>query len=258
MAALGGSAEHLWMGERSSTGVCEAVFPGLLRRQAAAVRQLWVAGADLVLGADCPGCGRPALRWCRDCAGQMRPEPRVVDTSTGVPVAAGNLNVDVVRAMIVAWKEHGRSALAGALAPLLAAAVCLVEPAASIDLVPVPGSAANRRRRGADVLVELAQGAAGILRDTGQDACVRRHLHATRPMRDQARLGAAQRRENVAGAFAAGLPGARPVVVVDDIFTSGATAIEAVRALREAGHRLLGVGVVAWTPPPPAPARWTC
>lgn len=218
---------------------------------------MWVAGADLVLGADCPGCGCPALLWCRDCARQLRPEPRVVDTSLGVPVVAAGLNVDVLRALIVAWKERGRSALTHPLATLLASAVCLVEPAASIDIVPIPGSAANRRRRGADVLLELAQRAAGILRDTGQDARVVRHLRATRPTRDQAGLGAAQRRRNLSGAFSAGVPGARPVVVVDDIFTSGATAIEAARALRDAGHRVRGMGVVAWTPPPATPGPWT-
>jgi predicted amidophosphoribosyltransferase len=211
---------------------------------------LWTAGADLFLGADCPGCGHPALHWCRQCALQLRPAPWLVETSLRLPVAAAGRNAGALRAMILAWKEGGRSRLTEPLAVLLASAICLVEPASPIDLVPVPGSAANRRRRGADVLVELADCAASILRETGQDARVSRRLGRARQTRDQAGLGAAARRANLAGALAARSSAERPAVVVDDILTSAATASEAVRALIVARQRVLGVAVAAWTPPP--------
>jgi predicted amidophosphoribosyltransferase len=53
---------------------------------------------------------------------------------------------------------------------------------------------------------------------------------------------------NLCGAMSATRRGGRGVdVVIDDIVTTGATAVEAGRALRVAGHLVLGVAVVAAT-----------
>lgn len=216
------------------------------------MRELWAAGADLFLGADCPGCCRPALRWCRECARRVRPAPWFVETDLGVPVVAAGRNDDVLRSVIIAWKEQGRSSLLDPLATLLASAICLLEPSLPVDLVPIPGTAVNRRRRGGDILSELAHRAAARLRATGHDARVSSRLGRVRLTRDQAGLAAVDRRANLAGAFVARRSGARPAIVVDDILTSGATASEAVRALQAAHQPVLGVALVAWTAPPSA------
>jgi predicted amidophosphoribosyltransferase len=68
-------------------------------------------------------------------------------------------------------------------------------------------------------------------------------LRATAPQTD---LAAAERRANVAGAFAAApVVAGRHVVVVDDVITTGATVGECARALRAAGARRVGVLAVA-------------
>jgi predicted amidophosphoribosyltransferase len=64
----------------------------------------------------------------------------------------------------------------------------------------------------------------------------------------QTTLSPTARRENVRGAFrtatTAGLRG-RAVLLVDDVMTTGSTAHEAARALRDAGARAVAVAVLA-------------
>lgn len=73
-----------------------------------------------------------------------------------------------------------------------------------------------------------------------------------RAVTDQAALGARARADNLASAFEAArvavadVPG-QVYVVVDDIITTGATAAEVVRALREARKPVVGIAVVAAT-----------
>jgi predicted amidophosphoribosyltransferase len=66
-------------------------------------------------------------------------------------------------------------------------------------------------------------------------------------MVDQVGLSPGDRFVNAGGAFVArrGLDGAPEVIVVDDVTTSGATLVEADRALRVAGWRVRGCAVVA-------------
>jgi competence protein ComFC len=48
-------------------------------------------------------------------------------------------------------------------------------------------------------------------------------LEVVRSTRDQVELSAAQRRANVAGAYAATVPLRGTILLVDDVFTTGAT-----------------------------------
>jgi len=76
-------------------------------------------------------------------------------------------------------------------------------------------------------------------------------LRVRRRVADQSGLGATERRANVAGAL--GLrPGAAarlggPVILVDDIVTTGSTLAEAARALRASRARVVGAAVICAT-----------
>jgi predicted amidophosphoribosyltransferase len=165
---------------------------------------------------------------------------------------AGGANSGVLRAALIAWKEQGRFGLTVPLAHLLAAATGqLLEPGRSAVMVPVPTSRRSRRARGADVIDELARAAARLLRGVGVDIRVDQALTYARSTYDQAGLDAEHRAANLEGAFrlrTAGALAGRAVVVVDDILTTGATVTEAVRVLDGAGHRPIGIAVVAATP----------
>lgn len=210
------------------------------------------AAADLLLGAACPGCGRPSRALCPGCAAVIAPRPAVVRADP-LEVAASGEHTGVLRLVIVAWKEEGRTALLRPLTHLLAASVVEVtrDAPGPIVLVPVPTSRRSRLARGVDVVDQLARGSAGLLREAGVDVSVRQALRVARRTADQSGLGARARVRNLAGAFqlrSGDRLGGRHVVVVDDIVTTGATLGEAARALTDAGHRSRAAAVVAHRP----------
>lgn len=191
----------------------------------------------------------------------MRPDPYVAwptPTPPGLrepsPVRplAGGVNAGALRAALICWKEEGRFGLTSPLSHLLAAAIAeLAQPNRAVVLVPVPTSRRSKRARGSDVVDELARAAMRLLRGVGVDIAVAQALTYARTTHDQAGLDAEDRAANLSGAFrmrtTRALAG-RDVVVIDDILTTGATAAEAVRVLSAAGHRPIGIAVVAATP----------
>ncbi|KQX72444.1 MULTISPECIES: ComF family protein [Aeromicrobium] len=215
------------------------------------MRSLVVPAADLLLGARCAGCGGPALVLCRSCGLLVRPDPTPVEAGD-VPAVAAGLNVGVLRRVVVAWKEEGVTRLTDVLRHHVAAAVVpLVPDGVPVAIVPVPTSRRSRRRRGADLVDDVARAGARLLAEVGVDAIVVQALTYTRRTDDQAGLDAAARRANLDGALAARpRTGSSPrrVVVVDDVLTTGATTREAVRALSAAGRPPVGIAVVAATP----------
>jgi predicted amidophosphoribosyltransferase len=70
---------------------------------------------------------------------------------------------------------------------------------------------------------------------------VLRLVARTRPAPRQRGLALADRRRNVAGAFAPASEAPCEVVLVDDVYTSGATAAAAASALHKAGARRVDV-----------------
>lgn len=204
--------------------------------------------ADLLLGARCAGCHEPAFLVCRECGETIAPEP----IEGWADPAAAALNDGVMRRVLVAWKEGGATRLTGLLSHHLAIAVTTrLRPGQPLTLVAVPTSPSGRRRRGSDLVEDLARSAARLLRATGAEVDVASVLTFARPTRDQAGLDARARQANVLGAFRArpnAVPAGRDIIVVDDISTTGATLAEAVRALAEAGYRPIGTAVVAATP----------
>jgi ComF family protein len=134
-------------------------------------------------------------------------------------------------------KYRGRRRVAGRLArALLEDERVRGLVAESHVLVPVPLHPRRMRERGFNQAALIAR---ELGRRTGcpcgDQALVRRE--DTVP---QAGLTAAARRRNVARAFAVrrrGLVAGRIVALVDDVFTTGATAYACARVLREAGAR---------------------
>jgi predicted amidophosphoribosyltransferase len=211
----------------------------------------WQDLTDLVLPAECGGCGRPRTALCAECGDalcraapcRVRPDP----TPPGLPVVhAAAPYEDAVRAVLLAHKERGALGLAGPLGAGLAGAVRagLGEPRerdddAPVLLVPVPSARGAVRARGHDPVRRIALAAAGELRRGGTRARVLCVLRQRREVADQSGLNSRQRQVNLQGALevtAGGgrlLAGGGRVVIVDDLMTTGASLAEAARAIRD-------------------------
>lgn len=97
-------------------------------------------------------------------------------------------------------------------------------------VVPVPLHRTRLARRGFNQAELMAGGVAGRI-----EAPVLDKLKVVRRTRDQVELSAHERRANVAGAYAARGPVIGKVLLVDDVFTTGATLSECAGVLRKAG-----------------------
>jgi predicted amidophosphoribosyltransferase len=224
-------------------------------------RDVFAALADLVLPDVCPGCNARAFPpACVGCLAllDVAPRRRAPDPlPAGLPVPwSSTAYAGAVRSLLVVHKEQGRLGLARPLGASLARAAAAAASAddgltASVVLVPVPSAPAAVRQRGHDATLRVTQQAARWLRRHGVHAHVVRALRHSRRVADQSGLGHAQRLHNVTNSMTASglthrLPHG-PLVVVDDIVTTGATLTEAVRAVRAAGVPVVGTAVVAAT-----------
>ncbi len=224
---------------------------------------------DLVHGAGCVGCPTPGRSLCAACTTRLpvdgRPvRPTPCPDGLAACFAAGEYD-DLLRAMVLAHKEHGTFSLAAPLGDVLAAAAARAIDRSGLNLlVPVPSRTAVVRARGHDPLLRITRAAARRLRDRGCRVRVGQLLEQHGRVGDQTGLDAGQRAANLAGSMGV-RPAARaalaragaPVslLLCDDVLTTGATAREAQRALEESGLPIRAVVTVAATRKRLPPAR---
>ncbi len=174
----------------------------------------------------CERCGRPTawpVRRCSECSGR-----RLAFAAARAAVAYD----DSVRAIVTGWKEHGLRRLASTAAEVVVES--LDRPGADA-LTFVPADRNRLLQRGHHPAERLA-------RELGRrwDLPVLPLLSRTAPATRQAGATLAERRRNVRGAFAAKTAPAS-ICLVDDVYTSGATAKAARRALLRGGAAAVDV-----------------
>jgi predicted amidophosphoribosyltransferase len=173
----------------------------------------------------CARCGAPVV-WpverCRECAGR-----RIAFATARAAVGYD----EAARRFVHSWKERGLRRLAAEAAALV---VDRVPPPDADAVTFVPSDRTRRLERGHNPAERLARELASIW-ELPCEPLLRR-------VRGGRQRGAtATERRSVRGAFHAVATAPRRVALVDDVYTTGATAAAASTTLRVAGARRVEV-----------------
>lgn len=207
------------------------------------------AAMPFVRGHACLVCGAPVsdeADYCLRC--QARESVFVRNVSPLVYEGKA-------REAVYALKFGGKKFIAKTLGAMMSDAFLSAGEEGEI-IVPVPMSAAEKKKRGFNQSELLAEEIGRRLGIPVLPALIK--VRDTRPQKE---LGGKERAENLKGCFAVAYGdyvAGRKILLVDDVFTTGATANECARTLLKGKARRVSVLTAAVTPvpkkeEPPAP-----
>ncbi|MFM8277706.1 MAG: ComF family protein [Cyanobium sp.] len=202
-----------------------------------------------LLKLSCPLCRRPlettaaAEGLCDHCRQRLALPPLGLQGSTPLPWWSSGLYADQLRLQLLRLRRQPRlEALKPLTKPLR---VKLTSMAGRPWLVPIPSWKVRANPLPELLVASLCQGGAARRAPL---------LERSRPVLGQHRLRRQLRLDNQAGAFRclrpaqAGEARLHPLLIVDDILTTGATACSAASCLEAAGWQVAGLLCLARTP----------
>ncbi|MEM5529997.1 ComF family protein [Gammaproteobacteria bacterium AS21] len=190
----------------------------------------------------CTICALPLLSTathliCKNCIQQKPRFNRVI--------AAFNYSFPIDVAVTKSKKEQARHHL-NWLSYLLLTKLAGGYSSSSMPevIIPVPISAKKKLYKGYNQTEQLAKAISGRLNIAYDD-------HVLTKIKDtpaQATLSAKQRKTNLIGAFSAHKHPYLHVAIVDDVLTTGSTANELAKVLKDSGAKTIDIWVIARTP----------
>lgn len=203
--------------------------------------------AELIFPSRCVGCSQLGISICSLCRKSWHPhiyfrEISVLNNS--YPVISAVQYSPIASKVLLGAKESNLSAADTLLSSAIAHALTFfIKNYGAGDLVGIPSRSAATRKRGRNFMIEISKSIAAAQSIQSFDI-----LQHTRTVRDQSQLDAQARTQNIAGAFcvslnsskSATLGNTQPLIIVDDLITTGATLAEAIRALTTAGYAVIG------------------
>lgn len=204
---------------------------------------LWLTSLnELIFPSRCLGCKQLGINICSNCRSLWTPHIyRSSLTVHGrcIPVYSSVMYSHVAQKVLLGSKESSLLdadlLVRGALTHSL---IHMFSEHGIADLVPVPSRKSATRKRGRDFMLDNARAIS-----SQPQVYVRPILQHRRKVRDQSTLSSRDRELNLNGALEASnnQRGENiPVIIIDDLLTSGATLHEATRALICAGYEVIG------------------
>lgn len=199
---------------------------------------------DLVFPSRCAICDRSGKNLCDGCKNLIVLEPQEFDLS-GLSVLTVTRYSDVTSKLLVALKDKGQSALVQEIASMLEPILKNIPISESeIFLVPAPSRPGNFAKRGFQPMLLLAQAIA--IRTPKLK--VLNALNFSRDVKDQVGLSVAERLANLSLSMRLNQPVSGKICyLLDDVVTTGATALEAARVLRIGGAAVAGVLALSYS-----------
>ncbi|WP_017318150.1 ComF family protein [Mastigocladopsis repens] len=208
---------------------------------------------NLFLQSNCPLCQRPTSQeLCQNCARQLQKchlkDPRYL-WKDPLPVFAWGAYGGILKRAIATMKYDNQPQIARPLGQWLGEAWLLNSPICErkVVVVPIPLHASRQKQRGYNQAGLIAQ---SFCETTGLKL-KQNGLERVRTTEAQHSLSACERAKNLAEAFGIGQDFRRrpeaPVLLIDDIYTTGATAMSAMQTLNQAGIAVLGLAATAMT-----------
>ena len=198
--------------------------------------------SELIFPSRCLGCHRLGIGICSQCRVSWHPHiyrTLIATDEFDFPVYSAVAYSSVAQKVLLGAKE---SALHDAdqliLQALLHSLTYFYSEVGIADLVPVPSRTSNTRKRGRDFIFEQSSALS-----RNPQVRVRAILSHSRKVKDQTTLNSQSRERNLSQAMkCANLEDSSniPVILIDDLVTSGATLREAGRALHSAGYTVIG------------------
>lgn len=193
---------------------------------------------ELLLPRACAGCRHPGSVLCRPCQEALREVPTQIYRRSLIdaPVFSLGPYSEIRRNIIIAMKEYNNRAVRPYVGAVIQAGLSYLiargDIPAQVQLVPAPTRAKSAALRGGDPVLHVCQA-------TNFEVC-----HCVRIFKgaaDQSTLSAEARRDNMRRAVELFAPVSNePLMVIDDVMTTGSTLAATVEVLRGAGANVAG------------------
>ena len=214
--------------------------------------------ADLIFPSRCIGCSQLGISICSNCRSSWHPHTYLREVTVegrSYPVVSSVQYSPVASRVLLSAKESNIAAADKLLIDAISHSLThFIKRFGGRALVAIPSRRSATRKRGRNFLSEITSEVARISENEISFMDTQLLVHS-RSVKDQSALNSRQRLSNISGALAVpnkfkprnsgGNIG--PLIIVDDLITTGATLAEAIRALLAAGFEVKGAvtGAVA-------------